>query len=376
VADVAGPGRPKGTKNAVKTDRPNKINRDKETSAPIFKCSCCQKEFPSQSGNFYYTKSFFYKGNGNYSTICVACIQNNFKELENSTGSTRVALIVICHLLDTHYSEKIFNNMVSQDTFNLGMYLNSFNGRQWAGKTFSTNLLQNDFAKAIEFDDDNIPVKESPDDIKNKTYCLSQLGHYDPFVDNVPAVRVFLFNILAGYLTEDIVEDPHRLQTVVSIAKSILQEAKIDKLIDKELKNTVPDNALIKTYTESKSKIRGLINDTANENGLSVKSSGRSTKGANTLTGIMRDMIENNFEDIKVNVVDVKMSNVFKDIADISNKSLFEQLNNQPDDYARMVADQRIIIQDLEREKMLLQEELRNAKSEIKKIKMDDGNTE
>lgn len=331
-------------------------------------CSCCKTEYDSQSGNFYYSKSELYKGNNNYSTICIRCIQRKFKDVETQTESTRAALIVICHLLDIYYHEKIYNTMVSQDTFNLGKYLNSFNGKQWAGKTFSSNLLQNDFAKAIEFDDDNVLIKEEISDIKNKTYCLSQIG-YDPFSENTPVDRIFLFNTLAEYLTDDIVEDPHRLQSVIPLVRSILQEAKLDKSIDAQQKQKVPNMDLIKQYVDAKEKIRRSINQIANDNGLSVKGSGRSTRGASTLTGIMREMAENNFEEIKVNLFDVKMNGTFRNISDISNKSLFDQLNYQSDDYARMVATQREIILKNEEEKQRLEEDLRLAKLELKKIK-------
>lgn len=342
------------------------------TSHHPYMCSCCGVEYEFQKGNFYYTRSPLYKGNGNYATICINCITKKFKEVETQTGSSRYALIVFCHMLDCYYAEKIFNNMASDNTFTLGSYLNSFNGRQWANKTFATNLLHNDFADEIESDDSNIPVVESIEDIKNKNYCLSQIG-YDPFVDNVPCDRIFLFNVLCEYLTDDVVEDPHRVQSVIPLVKSILQESKMDKLIDFEQKAKAPNTDLIKTYVESKDKLRKLINATANENGFTVKSTGKTARGTNTLTGIMKEMAENNYEDIKVNLFDVKMNGTYKNIADISNKSLFDQLNPQSDDYARMVATQREIIQKFEEDKLKYEETIRLLKRENKKLKELDG---
>ena len=60
----------------------------------------------------------------------------------------------------------------------------------------------------------------------------------------------------------------------------------------------------------------------------------------------MKEMAENGFEEIKVNIFNTKMSDAFKNIGNISNQSLFEQLNHQSDDYARMVATQREMIQE------------------------------
>jgi hypothetical protein len=346
-----------------------KKNTQQEKHDPIYRCTCCNSEFTAQSGNFYYTKSPLFESNNFYSTVCTTCVHKQFKDTENRTGSIRYALIVVCHLLDIYYNEKLFNKMLSQDSFTIGKYVKTLNGNQWAGKTFTTNLMQNDFARTIELDDNNLPVKEDKFDIKNREYCLNQL-RYDPFVDNTPADRKFLFNALAEYLTDDVIEDPHKLQSVIPLVKSILQESKFDKLIDTEQKNKVPNHELVKAYVSAKSTIRASINTTASENGLSAKGSGKSLKGANTLTGIMREMAENNFEDIKVNIFDVKMNGTFKNISDISNKSLIDQLNYQSDDYARMVLSQREMIQHYEEDKLKLEEDLRLAKNEISKLRI------
>lgn len=335
-------------------------------------CSCCGKEFDHQKGNFYCTRSPLYKGNDNYSTICIPCVTRKYKEIETETGSSRYAVIILCHLMDSYYSEKVFNSLVLSNTFTIGAYLNTFNGRQYGGKTFITNLLHNDFASEIDSDDSNIPIPETVEDIKNKNYCIAQIG-YDPFVENTPADRIFLFNVLCEYLTDDVVEDPHRVQSVIPLVRSILQESKMDKLIDFEQKQKSPDTDMIKTYVESKERLRKLINQTANENGFTVKSTGKTARGTNTLTGIMKEMAENNYEDIKVNLFDVKMNGTYKNISDISNKSLFEQLNYQSDDYARMVATQREIIQKFEEDKTKYEETIRLLKKENKKLKETDG---
>jgi hypothetical protein len=62
----------------------------------------------------------------------------------------------------------------------------------------------------------------------------------------------------------------------------------------------------------------------------------------------MREMVENNFEEIKVNVVNVKLNEAYKNIANISNNAIINQLNLQSDDYANMVSKQREIITTME----------------------------
>lgn len=340
--------------------------------AVTYICSSCGTPYDKQKGNFYHTKSDLYKDNNHYSNICIKCVSQIFEDIEQTTGSKRMALIAVCHLLDSYYSEKNFNNMLEKDSFTIGKYLNSFNGRQWAGKTFTTNLLQNDFAEEIDLNDDNAPVQENSDDIKNRSYCTSQLG-YDPFEESSPKDRKFLFNTLAEYINEDVAEDSHKKKSVVSMVKSLLQEAKIDELIDALLRTRSPNTELLKSYMDARDKCRSSINKTANENGLSEKGSGRSNRGANKLTGIMREMGENKYEDAKVNIFDVKMQGVYKQISDISSKSLQEQLNYQADDFARMVAIQREELVGKTEENEKLAEELRLARIEVKKLKRELG---
>ena len=83
----------------------------------------------------------------------------------------------------------------------------------------------------------------------------------------------------------------------------------------------------------------------------------------------MKEMIENNFEDIKVISFNVKMSAAFKHISDISNKSILDQLNFQDDDYARMVAIQREKIQKYDEDLAAEQEKNRLLTIELEKIK-------
>jgi hypothetical protein len=153
------------------------------------------------------------------------------------------------------------------------------------------------------------------------------------------------------------------------MVKTILQVENTDKLINAEFKKKIIDKDIIKPLTEIKNNLTNTITKIANENGIAAKTSGKSGKGANTLTNIMKEMAENGFEEIKTNIFNIKMCETFKNISDISNKSLFEQLNYQTDDYARMVAKQREELQLLFEEKEKLEESLRLIKIENKELK-------
>ena len=215
-------------------------------------------------------------------------------------------------------------------------------------------------------------IKWNSSDIKNKSYVLQTVG-YDCFDDEsyVDENKKFLYNTLADYLTDDVIEDPHKMQSVIALVKTTLQVENVDRLINRELKKTQPDKDLIKSLTDIKEKLSRTINSSANDNGISAKGSGKGSKGSNTLTNIMKEMAENGFEEIKTNIVNVKMSNSYKEISKENARALFDELNNTSDDYARMVATQAEMIDGYQTKITQLEEAIRLLKIENKALKVE-----
>lgn len=143
------------------------------------------------------------------------------------------------------------------------------------------------------------------------------------------------------------------------MVKTILQSENIDKIINNEFKKGVPDYALMDKLSAIKDKFIRNINAIANENGISAKSSGKSNKGSNTLTNIMKEMQEHGFEEIKVNIVEAKMSASYQEIAQANAKALIDELNFTSDEYAQMVATQSETISSLQNQVEKLNEEIR-----------------
>jgi hypothetical protein len=217
---------------------------------------------------------------------------------------------------------------------------------------------------------DNMPEREPTRwrgaDLKNRNYVISTIG-YDCFLDDsyTDANRKFLFNTLADYLTDDVIEDPHKLQCVIMMVKTTLQVDGIDKLINRESLGTSHDYDLIKKLSSVKRDLASNINSIANENGISAKTSGKSGKHANALTYIMKEMAENNFDEIKVNIVDVKMSESYKEVATQNAKALFSELNYTSDEYARLLAEQSVKYGDAQDRITELEEQVRLLRIEL-----------
>ena len=344
-----------------------------ETNAPAYKCTRCGKMQDDPKGYFFMSKtSPLYTSNELYTTICFDCANELYEENKYKYKDEKMALIIMCHYLDLYFSDELYEKVRDNANFSLGNYAKLLNGTQYKAKNFTTYLVNalKEGIKTIDTMRENEEAKWSSSDLKNKNYVLQSVG-YDCFSDEgyTDGNRKFLFNTMADYLTDDVLEDPHKMQRVISLVKTTLQLESIDKLINGELRKKVPDNALIKSLTDIKDKLERNINSSASENGLSAKGSGKGSRGSTTLTNIMKEMGENDFDEIKVNLVDIKLSNSYKEIAADNARALFDELNLTSDEYARMLATQSEEMITLQEKLMTLEENNRLQKIEIKSLK-------
>ncbi len=361
-------GRPAKSKNDTLTTKIIPDNNDDV----LYKCTRCGEIFQIPQRKFYASAaSPLFTGNMGYSHICMSCVNQLYEEYKARFGDCRRALIIICHYLDMYFSETLYEQLKESPEFSLGTYMRTLNVRQFKSKNFNNyifELLENGEKSHSEVRSD-IEKNWSAADRKNQQYVISSLG-YDCFDDEEynNNDRKMLFNMLADYLTDDVLEDQHKLQVVVRMVKTMWQVNKVDSMINSELKKVYIDYGVIDKLTASKDKLMRSINTIANDNGISAKSSGKSSKGSNTLTNIMKEMQEHGFEETKVNIVNAKLSESYLDVARQSTKALIEELNFTTDEYAKMLADQTEMVTELQDKTDKQAEEIRQLKIRIKQM--------
>ena len=76
-------------------------------------------------------------------------------------------------------------------------------------------------------------------------------------------------------------------------------------------------------------------------------------------------MVLNGFDDVKVNLFDIETSEAMKQIADISNRSIMEQLTWDSNDYTEMIKEQREKLLMLQDENGELKEQNRILQNQI-----------
>lgn len=216
-------------------------------------------------------------------------------------------------------------------------------------------------------EEDNKSVKWSKKDKQNMNYVLSTVG-YDPFDDLElsEADRKYCFNIMAGYCdTDGIVEDGNKMQGVIEMTNMYCQCKNFTAAINAEMNKDDPDDQKITRLTSSKTSMLSSISTIAKDNNISSNYNKNSKQGQNSLTSKMKEMEENDFEMIKVNLFDIKTSEAFKQIATLSNESIMEQLTFDNNDYTEIVKEQREMIQKYEIDVDTLKEENRHLKNKI-----------
>lgn len=309
-----------------------------------------------------------------YAHICVDCANETMNDMIARYKDTKLALIILCHYLDIYFSEDLYESIKDNANFSLGNYLKLLNGIQYKAKNFTTflvSMIKDGIAlrSSMEVQQTREEKNWSAADRKNRAYVIQTVG-YDCFEDEnyTDSNRKFLFNTLADYLTDDVIEDSHKLQRVIGLVKTTLQAENVDMMINAELKNSSPDYESIKKLTEIKGKLSDGINKTAADNGISEKGSNKGARNSSSITNIMKEMADNGFEEIKVNVVNALMSDSYKEVSEKNAQSLINELNLTSDDYARMLASQSVFVSDLQDKIVGLEEQLRLLKIENKKL--------
>lgn len=322
-------------------DRSNIVTRQVKK----YTCLCCGQSFEDPKTRFFRVPySPLYSSNDCYSGFCVECADRVFKDLTAIYGG-RQALFIMCHYFDMYYSESIYNSIKDKTNYSLGLYAQKTALVAYKNKNFATTLSEMIDGGWLSLDRDvkaeTNEVKWSNEDVRNKNFILHTLG-YDCFGDDSydDADLKFLYNTMADYIGDDTVEDPHKLQSVIELVKTMLQREKIDRIINQELSKHDCDEKFLRELSTVKTQYNSVINDIANENAISAKASGKKQAGTNTLSYIMKQMADDGFEEIKPNVYNAKMEASFREIAQANAKALFEELSLQPDDYARLCGEQ------------------------------------
>lgn len=369
------------------------------------RCTCCKEE-KSLSRGFYVSKSPLFQIDGRLN-ICKTCIismslneDGTINEVELNKILRKTDKPYYKDYLDSAYKQFLNENIhIDQDQLKyhgrevLQYYFKNLVMPQTINKGYDDSerdgfILKNSgSSKAVQkkierkYEDINsissnskdgeerqdTSVKWTKKDKQNMKYVISTVG-YDPFEDLElnESDRKYCFNVMAGYCdTDGIVEDGNKMRGVIEMTNMYCQCKNFTAAINAELSNPMVDEQRIQRLTNSKTSMLSAISTIARDNNIASNYNKNSKQGKNSLTSKMKELEKNDFEMIRVNLFDIKTSEAFKQISDLSNQSIMEQVTLDNNEYAGIVKEQREIIQKLETENMTLKEENRNLKNKL-----------
>lgn len=346
---------------------------NKSIDKPIYKCLCCGHEYRKQDGNFF--KSLYSKlwaENNNYVPVCKKCLETLYKEFSERYDSES-ALKIICAYTDMPYNGPLYFSLYDKNKqFSIGTYFRCIgNATQYRNKDFSFSLLNGDLFKNKNEIKEESESRWTKQDKQNMKYVISVVG-YDPFDDSGLSSndRKYCFNSLSGYFdTDGIKEDGHKKAACIQVVINLLQCHKIDELINSELTQVAPDQNKLKNYSASKTSLLNNISQLSKDNNLSSAYNGSAKAGKTTLTNKMQEMFADGIEGVKVNLFDIETSDAMKQIADISNQSILEQLSFDSNDYTQMIKEQREMIIELQSKLEETKEKYRLCNNELIDLK-------
>lgn len=347
-----------------------KASTIKKVSTNTIKCTCCGDEKVIER-NYYKSNSMIYKGlpDGRIG-ICKDCIFNIYNfYLEKNNGDSRIATYLTCRKLDIVYIENVYtaalNESTNKGTFLYGIFVKNINSlNQYSNYTFDES---DEFYNKTEIEEEfseNSSSSITLNDKRNEEDVLRILG-YDPFESENPDDKKYLYNRLIDFLDESTLEDSFKLPTVIEIVKSFNQIDKINSalaVITSDIKAVANNVGGVKSLMDAKDKMLRAVLALAKDNGISVNHNNNKSKGAGTLSGIIKQLQEKGFTESDINLFDIETIGGIKQVAEISNESILKQLMFDENDYTEMIKEQRTLIEEFRSKCEKLEEELRLLK--------------
>lgn len=310
-------------------------------------------------------------------SMCKDCVQKiafNWDENRQEMGTpTKKSIMDALEYIDRPFLENLWNSSYHEwlnpdakrkrksiwDTYIKNVSMINYNGMRWRdGDIFHTYIEDAKQIASIEANQEaNINVLSNSEEVndefeKNKNSVIRLLG-YDPFLSEKQEDQPLLYSQLIGYLDAggDGNEDMMRTSSAITIVRGFLQQAKLDDKLAKVMANSSANPTEMKTLLDAKKNLSATISQLAEQSCLSLKHNKNASKGENTWTGKIKKLKDMDLREAEVNGFDIGTCRGMQQVLEISDASIMKQLSLDESEWSEMVADQRKIIVDLQKER-------------------------
>ena len=348
------------------------------TSEKTYLCPYCNKE--KKESEFYMsTDPLVLTGRTSMCKDCARKIARNWDENKKEYGNcTKASIQAALERLDKPWVESLWESSYHEvydetkskrresvwEAYIKNIGMNQYKTMRWRdGDIFNTYVedaksvavmekMASENTKALLYNNEINDEFE-----KNKNSVIRLLG-YDPFISEKAEDQPLLYSQLIGYLDSggDSNEDMMRTSSAITIVRGFLQQAKLDDKIAKAMANSNGNTAEIKTLLDSKQKISGTISQLAEQSCLSLKHNKNASKGENTWTGKIKKLKDMDLRDAEVNGFDIGTCRGMQQVLEISDASIMRQLALDESEWSEMVADQRKLITELQKQRDVYKE--------------------
>lgn len=369
----------RGSKQTLeKKAKPKYRKIDTTTLPPLYKCSCCGKIVQEPEGKFFKViQNSLYNGNDGFSNICTYCCDDFFARMREKYQDEKIALLVTCAEMGWFFSEKTYMQMKEKNSgdIRLGDYIKRLNLSQNKNLTFvdyvMSSINSEQFLRSKQEADDMMEENWTDEERKNVETVIEVIG-YDPFAGYQSSDRRYLFGELVKYLDdEEVVDDNYKLSQIIQIVNNNNQIRQYDLLIA-QLK-PLTDSKDIQVLNEMKGKLVQSNDKIAKENEISVKNRSNKDIGKATLTYLMRDLREKDFDRAEADYYDQLKSEGSRWAAEVSMNAIQKNTFFDENDMREIDGIKRQMVVDLQEKVDDLMEEKRQLLVEIQRLKNGDG---
>jgi hypothetical protein len=368
---------------ATKASTKKKKMTTQLTDDPIeqVRCSCCGSKDRTR---FYMSVSEIHKYNGCF-PVCKLCMNKVLDNYLASYEDNKYAFYLFCRKFDIYFSTGAFEGALkdaARDNGNIvGRYMKQINSFRTANKYGACFEESEEFLDRIIYEGKDDVVEDKPKsnsinkrkisdwteaEEKNKEDVFRILG-YDPFENEQECDKPRMYTMLIDYLDENTQSDNFKIPIVIQIVTYFNQVERINKaLANLDTLNNIGEIAKL---TAAKSDIIKSTLSMAKDNGISVNHSNNKSKGAGTLSGIIKSLNDMNLKEANINLFDIETNEGMRQVADISNRSILDQLMLDENSYTEMINDQRALIIEHRERAEKFEEEARVLKAELNEIK-------
>ena len=290
---------------------------------------------------------------GEYSDVTEASLKNALMYLDKPFLKT---------LWDSAYNE-VHNPSLKQPKHNMwtayikNVQMVNYETMRWRDGDFDDKPTEIQQVVAVSEERDVNPEVLSELE-KNRRDVVRLIG-YDPFEKESDDDKPLLYAQLIGYIDGDgNNDDMTRVLDCIEIVRGYLQLQKINDMSAQAFASLgkTGQSGEIKNYMDTKKRIADVISQLAEQSCISQKHNKNAKKGENTWTGKIKKLKELNLREAEVNGFDIGTCRGMQQVLEMSDASIMKQLSLDESEWSEIVAEQRKLLVDVQKQRDVYKE--------------------